>query len=311
MRIPSGQSLALGTLFVLPALNGEFFGWLIGLLAVPVMLLLLLHGRKAGSRQIAAGLIMAGGCSLLMRQADVFAFTLTMVPVGYILAESAVAGDSAAKSGAKGLAVLCLSWLFYWGGFGMLTGINPYASLLQAIDQVLQQTLALYRAPGTEISPEMLFSLEQMTQATRQTIPAVLPGILAVMTIAAVWINLAATNRILARITDTSGPWGRFETWKLPDTLVWIPIGAALLLLSGSGAVKHAGICALMGSGFLYFIQGLAVLLALMNRWNIPVFLRWIIYFICFIQSFSMILLALLGLSETWLPLRPLEKQKD
>ena len=59
-----------------------------------------------------------------------------------------------------------------------------------------------------------------------------------------------------------------------------------------------------MLSGLLYFFQGLAVFNSLLGRWGVPLFVRIILYFVFFIQSYGLIILAILGLSDIWIDLR-------
>jgi uncharacterized protein YybS (DUF2232 family) len=75
-------------------------------------------------------------------------------------------------------------------------------------------------------------------------------------------------------------------------------------MLLSTGRLHHASGWLLLISGWLYFFQGLAVLIALFERWRVPVLVRIMLYFVLFIQSYSLILLAVLGLSDVWLNMR-------
>jgi uncharacterized protein YybS (DUF2232 family) len=115
-------------------------------------------------------------------------------------------------------------------------------------------------------------------------------------------MNMAAGNRFVARAK--AAPWGPYEGWKLPDQLVWLPIVAIVTVLLGNGKLQNVGLWFVFVSGALYFFQGLAVMLALLNRWQVPPFARIFIYGFLIIQSYSLVVLALLGMCDVWFNLR-------
>ncbi len=64
-----------------------------------------------------------------------------------------------------------------------------------------------------------------------------------------------------------------------------------------------------MGEGLiiialLYCIQGLAILVFLVNKWQIPRMLRTAIYIIMVLQSFGTIVLLGIGIADVWLDFR-------
>jgi len=56
----------------------------------------------------------------------------------------------------------------------------------------------------------------------------------------------------------------------------------------------------------VYFFQGLAILFHYFNKWNIPTPLKIIIVLIILIQAMAFILVALVGLIDTWKDFRQL-----
>nr|WP_320012866.1 DUF2232 domain-containing protein [uncultured Desulfobulbus sp.] len=300
--IPPVLLFALSILFFLPVAAPSVFGWVNGFLAVPVFFLLQVYGTQKGSTVIRSSLVLAGLAALILQRIDIYLFALTMLPLGYVLHASASRGDSAAQSGGKGLMTLLLSWLVFWTGLGIVTSTNPYASLIQTLDLGFQQALEMYTAKDAGLAPEMVYNLQLITNNLRETVPRVMPGLLATAAILTVWMNMAAGNRFVARAQ--SAPWGPYEGWKLPDQLVWLPIVAIITVLIGDGTIRNIGLWFVFVSGALYLFQGLAVLLALLNRWHVPPFARIFLYGFLIIQSYSLIILALLGMCDVWFNLR-------
>ena len=305
----SFETLIVSALFFIPVLSPAFFGWLHGLLAVPVVYMLLSHGMKSGTIHLGICLTVAGVIALAVNRAEIMAFSLTMIPLGYTLAHSASTREQPSLSGGKGFAVLAASWFVFWLFFAMLTEINPYTQLIQSINTGLQEAGELYSAQDSGLSEETRYSLKLLLEETRKGIPSFLPGILASIVLVTVWLNMLISNRLVERLLRINAPWGPYGSWKLPEHLVWLPIAAVMLILAGSGQVEHAGIWLFMLSAVAYLFQGLAVCLSLLHRWHVPRYLRAVIFFVLAVQSYGLVLLALLGLSDVWIDFRHRKKE--
>lgn len=302
--IHPGQTLLYAAFFLLPALSPPLFGLLGSLLAAPVLYLLFFKGFRAGSMQLQASIMLAGLIALLLQRLETFLFSLTLIPLGYALCRSALQGESPAASGGKGALVLALTWLVFWGIFGALAGVNPYTHLLQALDAGFKEMMEFSAKEQTGLSPEALYALQQGIDEMRLGLPRLLPGVLAAMVPITVWGNMIAANGLARRFGLERPFWDRYATWTLPDHLVWLPIAAGIGVLIGSGGFQNASICVLFVAGILYFFQGLAVCLALLDRWNTPVYMRIVLYLFLIFQSYGILLLALLGIGDVWINFR-------
>nr|MDA8165921.1 DUF2232 domain-containing protein [Desulfobacteraceae bacterium] len=70
------------------------------------------------------------------------------------------------------------------------------------------------------------------------------------------------------------------------------------------GWLNIFGLNLLLGLGLLYFFQGLGVLAALLGRWSVPRPLRWAITILLLVQFYGMVMVAILGLADTWADFR-------
>jgi uncharacterized protein YybS (DUF2232 family) len=299
-----GQILFFSAFFFAPALSPSFFGWLNGLLAVPVFYLLTVNGFRSGLKPLRISIMIAGIGALLVHRLEFFLFSLTLIPLGYSLFKSAATQESAAVTGGKGVAVLGLTWLVFWGVYGAVMDINPYKHLLEMLDLGFQQSLEVYTSKEAGLPPEMIFAVQEVFSGLRKAIPALLPGLLASALVVTVWFNMIISNTLVNHFSKGVFPWGAYSTWELPEQLVWVPITAILLMLIGKGNVLYSGGCLLMLSGLLYFFQGLAISIALLERWKVPVYIKGVLYFMLIIQSYGLVILALLGISDTWFNFR-------
>lgn len=294
-------ALLLGTLFVLPPAAPVLFAWLDAFFAAIICCVLVLLGWRPGLKQLRYGLGGAAIAALFLQQLELFLFSLSACPLGMVLAKGAERQESAARSGAKGILALGIGWLLFWLLFATLTQSNPYREMLVALDKGLNETLALYTKEGNGLSPETLQQVTLVVEALRARLPQLLPAMWLGMATMTVWMNLVLANWFLGRLRSGAYPWGRYQTWRLPDQLVWLPIAAGLFLLLRIAPLQSMALWALVVASMLYSFQGLAVCQHFFERWRFPVFMRVLAIFFLIIQGYGLMLLAMLGLSDVWL----------
>ena len=307
----SARPLLVALFFFLPAALPGLVGWLNGLLAVPIFLLLQTAAdeRRTGL-QIRNGLLLAGLGSLLLGRFSMFLFTLTMLPLGYSLHLSAVRRKSPAETGVTGIMTLGLSWLGFWFLYGMLFRTNPYIDLLAGMDALLEQFIVMYRT-DSGLPADVLYTVEQIIAETRELLPKILPGLLAGTVLITVSLNTIISGTLLRRLVPEKAVWPPYKEWRLPDKAVWLLITAFALLLIGQGGMQHAGLSLLIVSGMMYFFQGAAVAVHLLNRWKLPRAFRFFVYVLLLFQRYGMLLVALVGVADTWADFRKLDREEQ
>jgi len=300
------QSLLIAIAFILPVALPSLFGWLNGLAAVPVFFLLRTTGEaRQAILQIRNGLLLATGVALLLQQLVLLVFAATALPLGYSLYRSARCGEKPATAAAKGLFALGSSWFLFWTVYGIIAGIEPYATLLAILDSSFGGVIEIYRT-NTELPADVLYNLEQIITSIREFLPRIMPGLLATSVVITVWLNMVIVNHLLYRLKPEKVAWPRFSQWQLPEKLVWLVIVAAIFLLLGRGTIQDAGYSLVILSVALYCLQGVAVFLHFLDRWNVPGYLRIIVYVFLAVQSYGLLLLAVLGVADIWIDFRKL-----
>ena len=300
------QALLIATAYILPVALPSLFGWLNGLLAVPVFFLFqTTENFRQAIIWIRNGLLLGAGVAIILQQLVLLVFALSSLPLGYSLYRSVRCGDTPAIAGAKGVIALGFSWFLFWAVYGIIAGIHPYATLLVILDSSFARVIEIYQT-GTELPADVLYNLEQVITSIREFLPRVLPGLLTTSVIITVWLNMVIVNHLLYRLKPEKVAWPRFSQWQLPEKLVWIVIVAAMLLLVGSGVVKNAGYSLAIVAAILYCLQGVAVFIHFLDRWKVPGYLRIILYVILAVQSYGLLLLAMLGVTDIWIDFRKL-----
>jgi hypothetical protein len=302
-NVLKGQTVTLAAAFLLPGLAPAYFGWASGLLAIPVFILLYMYGINQGTLYIRNGALIAIAGAVLMHILPVVLFSLSLVPLGYSFNKSAIYGESEWRTGARGSLILGGSWLVFWTAYGAVEGINPYIQLLQLLDAGFTQAYEYYRTSG-DLPVEAVLQLEQVIEGLRTLIPKILPGLLCCTVILTVWLNLIGSISILDKIRPGKLPWRKYSQWRLPDLLVWFAIGSGTLLLLDIGIISHIALGGVLICSLLYFFQGLAVFIHLLEKWKIPLYFRIAIYAILILQSYGLLLLTILGLADVWIDFR-------
>ncbi|MCL7489554.1 MAG: YybS family protein [Desulfobulbaceae bacterium] len=302
----NGQAVLLAAALLLPGLVPSLFGWLTGLLATPVFLLLTFNGQNKGALLIRNGVLLAAAAAIALKLLPSLLFALTLVPLGFSFSKSYAGGDDEIRTGMRGAAILAASWLLFWTAYGTIQDLNPYQHLLEILDTGFAQTYEYY-SKNSDLPAENILQLELAVNELRRLIPVILPAILCCTVLITVWINLIFSASLLARFQPAETVWKRYSHWRLPDKLVWIFIGAGIILLLGHGKLGQAALAFFLTATLLYFFQGLAVFIHMLDKWNVPVYLRILIYGILILQSFGLVLLTLLGLADVWFDFRRLQ----
>lgn len=304
----TARPLLVAFFFFLPIALPGLIGWLHGLLAVPIFLLLqtAADDQKAGL-EIRNGLLIAGLGSLLLGRLPMFLFTLTMLPLGYSLHMSAGQQKDPAQTGVAGGIILTTTWLIFWTVYGIMSGSNPYVSLLSDMDAFMGQIITVYRTNG-ELPPEALYALEQMITGVRELLPKILPGLLAGTVLLTVVLNMVVGRVLLCKLAPKKIFWPPYSEWRLPDKTIWFLVTAfALLLLNkGGGSI---GVSLAFTAGLLYFFQGAAVVVHTLNRWKLPRAARFFIYVILGLQRYGILLVVIAGIADTWADFRKLDHE--
>lgn len=301
--------LQVTAVILLPAFLGAIFGWVQGLLPLLVFYYLLRYGNQQGKKYILFGCGLACIGGLVFQIFDQIVFSLTLLPVGFMLAESARAGDTVAVAGVKGAFSLAASWIVVTSLLTFGLEHHPYILLINSLDAGMDEAINYYKA-NSSVPAETLFLLEQSFVLMKTWIPKVMPGILVCITVLITCFTMAVGNRMLQKKYGSS-PWPEFRLWVLPERLIWVFITAAVLFILPFEPGRTIGVNVLMVSALLYCFQGLAILLFYFSKWSVPLFLKTLIYVLLFFQSFGVVILAILGVADVWTDLRKIKSSQQ
>jgi len=298
--------LLVTAVILIPGLLGAIFGWVHGLLPLLVFYYLLRYGRNRGKKYILFGCALACIAGLAFQIIEQLLFSLTLIPVGFVLAGSARNEESISSAVIKGTIALAGSWIVVTTLLTFGLDDHPYNLLISSINQGMNEAIAYYKV-NSSVPAETLLLLEQTFTQMRIWIPKVMPGILACITLLITWFAMAIGNRMLHKNSGT-GPWPEYRFWALPERLVWVFIIASILVVLPLEPGRTIGLNVVMVSTLLYCFQGIAIMLFYFSKWSVPLFLRTLIYVLLFFQTFGIILLGILGVADVWTDIRRLNR---
>jgi uncharacterized protein YybS (DUF2232 family) len=257
------------------------------------------QGQKAGHHICLVSFIIAGLVSLFARDIGNAIFPLTLFPVGFILAWAMEKRKTVAWAGLSATLLVLLGWVIGGLLFWQSTGLNPYTEGLAAMDQAFATMAETYKTSGN-FPPDVVAEIERGIDQARQKLPRIFPALLVMSAIFISWLNLALGNRLIERHAPKQTVWPPYRFWRLPENLVWLLILAGFFMIMPVSALKTIGLNSILILGCIYFFQGLAVLFAMLARWDAPRPIRVFIFIFIFIQTYSIVLLAVLGIIDTW-----------
>ncbi len=297
--------LVFALIFLLPAVEGSFFGWLYGTLPLLTFFYLVKYGTHVGNRLVLSGVAIALVGSMFFQAFESSLLSLSMIPTGYILAHAAMRRDTPAYAGLKGVMALGGGWLGLIGIYTLTLETAPHELFVKSINQGITEALAYYRQSAS-VSSEALVVLETTFYQMKIVLPLILPAILIGAVLVTVWFSMVLGNRILYQSSGTS-PWPRYRTWQLPERLIWLVIAGAVGTLLPLDATRILGINLLIPISLVYCFQGLAIFSFFVHKWNVPILLRSFLYVMIVFQSLGTVFLLGIGLADIWLDLRKLK----
>lgn len=292
---------------LLPAVHVGLFGWIYFM--TPLMVLFYVYRWRHGLRFIGAGLILALTVSIFISSIEMVIFTTALIPAGYSLAQSGFRSDSAALSGFKAVIILVSCWLLLLSMQTALSGVNPITEFLGSLDNDIERTLGYYRQ-SESVAPETLAILEESFFQMKTILPNILPSIMVSLALLIIWSSMLLGNKLVLKFTGYR-PWPDQQTWRLPDKLIWLFIGGAIITLLPVAPIRIFGSNVLICMGLIYLFQGFAVLSFFLHKWNVPQVVRFLLYAMMLFQSFGTVLLMIIGIGEVWFDLRRLKKKPE
>lgn len=187
--------------------------------------------------------------------------------------------------------------------------MGPIEMVLDFFEAQLKEAVEAYRGAG--IPQEKGAGLEMYGKAFIEIISKAYPSLTIIGTGFAVWLNVVL-SKPLFRIGNLEYPeFGDMDRWQVPDTLIWVVIVSGFALFLPSGGIKLLVINALIVLMVVYFFHGLSIVLFFLNKYHVPSWARFGIYFLIIVQQLFFAVLVLAGLFDQWVDFRKMHRKVD
>ena len=270
-------------------------GMLPGVLApLPGMFYSLKRGWWAGLTVVA---LSAAGIALVSDLPAVVLYLLQCGAMTVLLPLWLGQGQSGSRALLQTVAVNALLILVGLAIVAVSRDVDPHALVIKGIQESIAQTATLYQKGG--IAGDDLQALQQGMAQAGVLIGRIYPALVLLGLACLAAFNLGILQRLTRRLPQplVLEP---FTGFRNPDFLVWGLIAAGFALLVPVTPIRTVALNILALALFLYFVQGLAVVMNLLQRYAVPPLVRWVVYILLGLQPYLMVAVVLLGLFDLW-----------
>ncbi len=193
-------------------------------------------------------------------------------------------------------------------GLGAAQGLGPSEMVTTLIKEQLQPTVQLYRDLGAPV--ENGGGTDGYAEIFVKTLIRIYPSLMIIGMGLVIWFNVMLAGPIFKRLGLAYPQFQPGDRWQVPERLIWFLIIAGFGSLLAAGTLQIVAINLLIILAVVYFFQGLSIAIFYLNKYNLPLTLKIIFYFLITIQQFFMLLLAILGVFDQWLDFRRIRKNQ-
>ncbi len=185
----------------------------------------------------------------------------------------------------------------------------PWSVIGTHISVVVQENIDMYSSAG--ISPQNIELIRENADLITRALVGLFPSIVFVGTIFLVWVNILTGKWLFKKKGMWYPSFGDLSLWKTFDKTVWFVVIAGIFIMVPLEELRILGLNILIVLFFIYMLQGLAIMSFFFQNKNVPVFLRIFGYFLVFAQQFLLLIVAGIGLIDTWVDFRKLDKKSS
>lgn len=235
--------------------------------AVPIIVLVVRQGMRTGiMASVVSALLVAILAQPYQALVVLFAAGLVGISIGGAIQE----GLSATKAVLIGCVSATIAEVALLLASLYILKINTNTMDVKAMSQAVESALTIYRKTG--MSDAQVDSMKAMFEQAIKIVKLTIPGALVMGGLGSTILNYLMTRAVMVRVGYSVEPLPPFRRWTFPGyILLGLVAGGLLVLLGrgqGIGAVTTTGANLVYFFGLLEFIQGLAVVAALGERYN-------------------------------------------
>jgi uncharacterized protein YybS (DUF2232 family) len=248
-----------------------------------------------------AGVIVLGTTAALVALNDFSAALLYLLQCGILsllLPYFFLQGKGTARAIASAVGLTFLVIVALTVGYALWSGVDLQGSIVKGIETSISQAIAIYEKQG--LTGEELQTLTRGMQQVGSLMGRVFPSLLLVALGSMAALNMVLLFRLAERLLPGVARPESFTEFRNPELLVWVVIVAGFALLLPYPDIQRIALNLLVVTGFVYFLQGLAVTLALFQQLSVPGVARVLFWLFLAFQPYLVLAVAILGIFDIW-----------
>jgi uncharacterized protein YybS (DUF2232 family) len=191
---------------------------------------------------------------------------------------------------------------------GLRKNMGPLEMIYGYMQDSLRQSVEVYGNIGA--GSEKAKVLREYLAVVADVISKIYPSLLIIGTGFVVWFNIIVSRPLFQMRNLAYPPYGALDRWSSPELMVWGVIAAGFSLFLSSPRITLVATNALIVMMAVYIFHGLSILVFFLNKYRIPPWIRFGVYFLIVFQQIFVIGLAVAGLFDQWIDFRRLHPRK-
>jgi uncharacterized protein YybS (DUF2232 family) len=193
---------------------------------------------------------------------------------------------------------------FYFGYDAVVLGTNPWQLVKNFITATIAESVKFYSQ--MPLKAEDIQIIKDNEKNIIDGFIQIFPSIMIILSVFTIWANLLLGKKYLGRTGIVYPKFIALSRWKAPDFVVWLFIMSGVLLFIPQIDINFISLNVFLVVCSIYLLQGLAIASFLFQSKNVPLFLRYLFYFLIAVQQFLMIPIMAIGLFDIWIDFRKL-----
>ena len=190
---------------------------------------------------------------------------------------------------------------------GLSRNMGPIEMILNYLGSHLNATIEAYEKAN--VADQNAIELKAYAKAFMATITQIYPSLMIVGTGFSLWLNVVIAKPLFKLRNLEYPDFIPMDRWQAPDNLVWGLIVAGFALFLSSGNIEFLAINTLIVISAIYLFHGLAIVVFFLNKYNVPTWIRFGIYFLIMVQQLFFAVLILAGLFDQWVDFRKIHRR--
>lgn len=235
-------------------------------------------------------------------------FCILLGLVGLIISETFKRGFTIGMTIFWGTVLMLFTGALSLFLISLSTGTGAIQLIVGYLQTNVDRAIGLYEEMG--LDRQTMIQLKQFGALLNNLIAQIYPALIIIAAGFIIWINVVI-SRPLFRLRGVKYPdLGRADMWYAPEFMVWGVIAAGFSLFFPATGIKFIALNSLIVLIVIYVFHGVAITMFFFNKYNIPPWARFGVYFLIMIQQIFLFVLALAGLFDQWIDFRKIHKKR-